>query len=152
MIAACKAKSKARRKQKHATAPTTSKVTHFGLSANRVHCQMQRARIHSFTSPNGTVCTNPPGRNLPLGFPTIISWTFILIGPGFFLTTPTLHPLLVATLRFDHGRQCPTAEGEGRRSLIAECSYRWAESREGGLKHRTGQGCFRLRRYISFSP
>ena len=82
-------------------------------------------------------------------FPRIISWTFIFIRPGFFLTTPTLHPLLVATLRFDNGRRFPMTKGEEWRSLIAECSYRWAESREGGLKHRTGQGYFRLRHHPS---
>jgi len=71
-----------------------------------------------------------PARDVPLGngrlFPS---------GLAPFFTACVPHRPTAATPSLNHhATRVPTAEGEGRSHLVAECGYRGLESREGGRK------------------
>ena len=70
------------------------------------------------------------------------------IGAGIlFIASTPRNRFHATTFRFDHVRRPPAVKGTGQCSLLAECGHRWSESRQGGLKHHTSQGCFWLRRH-----
>ena len=73
-----------------------------------------------------------------------------LLGSRFLFTVFTPYRLLAANLRLNHDRQIPTAEGAGRRSLLAQRGHRRSQSREGALEHHASQGCLRFRQRPSY--